>query len=102
MKTLKQYQLPNGRRYRISDTGVPYQRLYPEDNNVAETAKPGELKLTGQTGYKIDTYIPDSFPDTPWVYLSTSETLEEAIFTIGLFARTRNRETIDSYETAVE
>lgn len=97
LPVLKMYMLPNGRRYRILDTGEPYRKGYPEINEP-DWKDENDMNLTANTGYMIQVYDPKNYPSTPWMYISTGETLEDAIMTIGMFGRTRNRKDIDSWE----
>jgi len=86
MSLVHELELSDGRRYRVLDTGKPYAEGYPEDNEG--------VFLTANTGFMIQAYLPKSFPDSAWRYVSTARTIDEALLTIGMFDHTRNMEKI--------
>lgn len=85
-KLVHELELPDKRRYRVLDTCQPYKKGYPDDNEAEF--------LTAVSGFMIQTFLEKSFPDSPWMYIATAETIEAALLTIGMYARTRDMDKI--------
>lgn len=75
-ETIAIYEMPNGRVYKIDDTGVPFKLGYPEINDNVK-------HLTMNTGVRLFSQLNSGV----WNYVCSTKTLKEAMLTLQRLAR---------------